>query len=157
MFSGSPLPLPPEFPLRHLLPLINPAQHTGVWVRDSGAAHRLTITADGQCACVIIGQDLGELIRDCGRILLRTDGGPFCLPVETVIQWRAIQVVTGTQHLPTRERLKEIFPDAEVDTTGFKVPTRSFSPEEILASCLAHGIQVMKTGIVYSAESPYSR
>jgi hypothetical protein len=66
-------------------------------------------------------------------------------------------VVTGTQHLPTRERLKEIFPDAEVDTTGFKVPTRSSSPEEVLARCLAHGIQVMKTGIVYSAESPHSR
>jgi hypothetical protein len=153
MFSGPPLPLPPDFPIRRLLPLINPVQHPGAWVRDSGAAHRLAITADGRCARVIIGQDLGELLRDCRWVVLQADGRPISLPTGRVIQWRAIQVVTGALHGPTRERLKEIFPDAEVDTTGFKVPTRSFSPEEVLASCIAHGIQVMKTGIVYSVES----
>src|ERR671921_949046 len=149
MFPGPPLPLSPEFPLFKLVQVIHHRRQVGAWIRGSGSRHRLTISAGDRCVAVVIGEDLGELLGCCAQVVLRVGAGVVVVPAELAIQWRALQVVTGMPHLPAAERLKQIFPDVEVDSTGFRVPTRSSSPEEILASCLAHGIQVMKTGIVY--------
>jgi hypothetical protein len=150
MFTGPPLPLPPEFPLRQLIPLINDKQNAGAWVRDSGPAHRLTITANGRCAALVIGQDLGELLQGCAQLVLRAGANAVCVGVEAVIQWRALQVVTAMPHLPSPERLKEIFPGAEIEAGGFRVPTRSHSPEDVLANCLLHGIPVRESRVVYA-------
>jgi hypothetical protein len=149
MFTGPPLPLPTEFPLRQLIPLINDKQHAGAWVRDSGPAHRLTITAGGRCIAILIGQDLGELLRGCTQLVLRAGSCPVCVTAEAVIQWRALQVVTAIPHLPSLERLKQIFPDAEIEAGGFRVPTQHHSAEEVLANCVLHGIPVMESRVVY--------
>ena len=149
MFAGPPLPLSPHFPLRRLLPLIHDKQQVGAWVVQSGARHRLIISADGRCAAVMIGEDLGELLGCCGELVLRAGAGAVVIPAEAVIGWRALQVVTGMQHRPSAERLKEIFPGAELEAGGFRVPMQSHSPEEVLANCMSHGIPVVKSQVVY--------
>jgi hypothetical protein len=153
MLTGPPLPLPAEFPLRQLIPLINDKEHAGAWVRDSGVHHRLTITADGRCAAVTIGQDLGELLRCCTTIVLRAGSGPVTMSAEALIQWRALRVVTSMPHLLCPERLQEIFPAAQVESTGFSISTERVSPEDVLASCLTHGIPVVESHIVYHRRS----
>jgi hypothetical protein len=150
MFSGPPLPLSPDFPVRQLLSLVGDRQRTGAWVHGAGAAHRLTITAQGHCSAVVIGEDLGELVQCCDRVVLRGGMGAFVVQATAILRWRALQVITDPPELPGPERLREIFPGAEIDSTGFKVPIESRSPEELLASCLARGIQVSKSRIVYS-------
>jgi hypothetical protein len=149
MFAGPPLPLSPDFPLRRLLPLIHDRQQIGAWVGHSGVRHRLTISADGRCAAVMIGEDLGELLGCCSHLVLRSGAGAVVVAAEGVIRWRALQVVTGLPHLPSVERLRQIFPEAEVEATGFKISTQCSSPEEVLANCIEHGVQVRESRIVY--------
>jgi len=149
MFAGPPLPLSPDFPLRRLLPLIHDKQQVGAWIGHSGTRHRLTISADGRCVAVMIGEDLGELLGCCSHLVLRAGAGAVVIAAEAVIRWRALQVVTGMPHLPSMERLRQIFPEAEVDPSGFRVLTQYSSPEEVLANCLEHGVQVRESRIVY--------
>jgi hypothetical protein len=149
MFSGPPLPLPPEFPLLQLIPLINERKQVGAWVREAGSGHRLTIVAKGRCALVVIGEDLGQLLRCCTHVVLRAGSGAVALAAEEVIRWRALQVVTATPHLPGPELLDHIFPGAQLEPTGFSVPTSTRSPEEVLSECVRRGIPVVETMVVY--------
>jgi hypothetical protein len=71
------------------------------------------------------------------------------LAAELLIQWRALQVVTGMPYIPCLERLTEIFPGAHLNPAGFHVPLSTRPPEEVLADCLAHGIPVAGSRIIY--------
>jgi hypothetical protein len=77
------------------------------------------------------------------------------LEAELLIQWRVLQVVTGTPYLPGLERLSDIFRTAHLDPTGFQIPIPTRTPEEVLGECLAYGIPVAGSRIVYRA--PASR
>src|SRR5918999_3312973 len=140
MLSGPPLPLPPDFPMWQLLLLLESQAGTGAWFRGSSRYLRLYSRSTDRCADVLISRDLGLLLRRCGRILVQEGGKAVLLEGELLIQWRALQVVTATPYLPCRHRLKQLFPQAEIDDGGFHVPTRSCSPEAVLAECLIHGI-----------------
>jgi hypothetical protein len=149
MFSGPPLPLPSEFPLLQLIPLIHQRAQVGAWVRGAGADHRLTITAKGRCVTVVIGEDLGQLLCCCTHVVLRSTTGAVALPAEELIRWRALQVVIGTPHLPGPALLHDIFPGARLEPTGFSVPTTTRSPEEVLSECVRRGIPVTGSRVVY--------
>ena len=151
MLSGAPLPLPPEFPLRRLLRIIGHEYRAGVWVRDSGPPHRLTISADGRSLAVTLGQDLGQLLHSCRRIVVQQKSLPLLVSARELIRWRALQVVLDAPDPSFLQRLKEVFPEAELGPGGGRIPIRGSSPEEILASCLARGISVMESRIVYRA------
>jgi hypothetical protein len=151
MFTGPALPLPPEFPLRQLITLITDRQQVGAWVRHSGAPHRLTISAQGRCVAVTMGEDLGALLCCCSQVVLRAGSTAVVIPAETLIRRRALQVVVATAQVPNAELLREIFPNAELDASGFSVPTRCRSPEEVLADCARHGVPVMQSRIVYKS------
>lgn len=71
------------------------------------------------------------------------------LSAETVIRWRALQVLVGAPYLPSLEQLRAIFPEADLDHSGFLVPTHSRSPEEVLAECVVNDIRVRESRIVY--------
>jgi hypothetical protein len=73
------------------------------------------------------------------------------LDAEAIIRWRVLQVITGTPYLPAPERLRELFPEAELDDVGFHIPITKCPPEEVLADCLTHGIRVTGSRIVYCA------
>src|SRR3954462_8513237 len=90
MFSGPPLPLPSEFPLLQLIPLIHHRPPVGAWVRWAGAAPRLVILAKGRCAPVLIGEDLGRRLRGCSHGVLRAGAGPVARAAQELIRWRAL-------------------------------------------------------------------
>jgi hypothetical protein len=149
MFSGPPLPLPHELPLCQLLSLSQSRTGLGAWVRACARSLHVYPTGVGRCSPVLISGDLGSLLQCCSQVAVREGSQPLVLDSELLIQWRALQVVTGTPYLPCLERLKQIFPDADLEPTGFMVPTQNRSPEEILANCVTHEIQVAGSRIVY--------
>jgi hypothetical protein len=154
MFSGPPLPLSPDFPIKRLVSLTSTLSHFGAWVRGRTRDLLLGLTDCG--FPVLISGDLGVLLRHCRQIALREGNRPVILDAEQLIQWRALQVVTARPHLPCPELLKEVFPEAFLDPAGFKVPIQTRTPEEVLAECLVLGIPVAESRIVYSAPLPDS-
>ena len=148
MFSGPPLPLLPDFPVCRLVAVLDSRAETGAWLRGSRSI-RLYARAGGRTSCVLIAGDLGVLLQHCTWIVVREGARAVLLSSEVLLGWRALQVVTGTPHLPCPPRLKELFPELEVDDFGFRVPTRSCPPEAVLAECLRHGIPVTKSRIIY--------
>jgi hypothetical protein len=58
-------------------------------------------------------------------------------------------VATATPYLPGLERLKEVFPDLHTSEGMMLVPLRAHCPEEVLASCLAEGMSVTASRVVY--------
>jgi hypothetical protein len=153
MFLGPPLPLSDHLPLSALLAHVSPAEFLGVWVR--GSAHELpqrlalySVSRSG-CGRVLASADLGLLLARCNRILVRQGKAPVVLPAETLIQWRALQVATATPYLPGVEHLRGFFPGLRATDTALLVPLRWQSPEEVLARCVAEGIQVTASRVVY--------
>ena len=94
--------------------------------------------------------DLGLLLGRCSRVALREGKEAVVLEASQLIQWRALQVVTATPYLPKIERLKDLFPGADLNPAGFQVPIQGRPPEEVLADCLRHAIPVSGSRIVYS-------
>jgi hypothetical protein len=149
MFTGPPLPLPLDFPIQQLLALSHVHLGVGAWVRDGPRELRLRLTGAGRRSRVLISRDLGLLLRRCRRIVLREGSETVVLEPQVLIRWRALQVVTGTPCLPPPQVLREIFPEAYLEATGFSVPIQDHVPEEVLAECVTHGIPVVESRVVY--------
>lgn len=150
MFSGPPLPLLPDLPLSHLLAHAAAPEELGAWVRGDIAALRIHCVGRLRAGRVLASSDLGFLLGRCTRIAVREGKQIAVLAAETVIQWRALQVATATPHLPGFERLRLLFPGLRVHPKGLLVPVCRQSPEEVLARCLAEGVRVTGSRIVYS-------
>jgi hypothetical protein len=147
MFSGPPLPLPSHHPLTLLLDQVRPRETLGAWTRES--THRLEI----HCARggrLLVSADLGFLLGRCSRVVLREGSTPVILDADTVIGWRTLQVITALPHLPGMDRLAQQYPG--IITWGpltFLIPIHPSSPEEVLVQCLATGMQVTGSHVVY--------
>jgi hypothetical protein len=150
MFSGSPLPLSPDVPLSELLAFSRPPNQLGAWIR--GSVSRLHIHKVPHCthSRVLASSDLGFLLGRCAEVALREGERTVVLAAETVIQWRALQVATATPYLPGLERLRALFPRLQSTGNGLLIPVPTQSPEEVLAQCLAEGVRVTGSRIVYS-------
>jgi hypothetical protein len=154
MFTGPPLPLSLDFPIQQLLALTHVHSGVGAWVRDGPRELRLRLRGAGGRSKVLISRDLGLLLRRCRSIVLREGSKAVVLGVDVLIRWRALQVVTGAPCLPPPQVLREIFPEAYLEATGFSVPIQDDVPEEILAECVTHGIPVVESRVVYSCRPP---
>jgi hypothetical protein len=154
MLSGPPLPLPHDIPLHQLLACARQPGTLGAWVRGSVRTLHLYESASGASHRLLIGPDLGHLLSRCDRVALREGTRAVVLDAEAVIRWRVLQVVTATPHLPPLERLNEIFPGAQLNSSGFQVAISSGTPEHILAECVTHGIPVRESRIIYDAPAP---
>jgi hypothetical protein len=150
MFLGPPLPLPPDTPLSRLLHLTRPPETLGAWTHGCTHQFRAYCTAAGGRRSVLVSADLGFLLGRCSRVALREGTQLVVLEVELLIQWRVLQVVTATPYLPGLERLRASYPGLQWVESAMLVPLRSQTPEEVLSSCLAEGIQVTESRIVYS-------
>ena len=149
MFPGPPLPLSPDLPLSALLACVRPPGPLGAWLRD--CRHRLRVyDTGGVNPGLLVSPDLGFLLGRCSHIALRQGREPVVLEADVVIEWRTLQVVTATPYLPGVERLSARFPGLRPDPSGLLVPIRTRSPEEVLAECLAEGMQVAGSRIVYA-------
>jgi hypothetical protein len=102
---------------------------------------------------VLVSPDLGFLLGRCSRVAVREGQLPVVLEAEMVIQWRALQVATATPCLPGIERLQALFPGLRFSPSAVLVPLRTQSPEEVLAGCLAEGVPVTASRVVYSPEA----
>lgn len=149
MPPGPLLPLLTQFPLGDLVPLLNDRSQVGAWLREARREIPLRIHWNSRTYRILIGRDLGSLLRSCNGIAVRMGREPVLLQAEELIRCRALQVVTGTPYLPSTERLAEILSGAQPEPGGFSVPTCHHPPEEILAICLAHGIPVTESRIDY--------
>jgi hypothetical protein len=98
---------------------------------------------------VLASGDLGFLLRHCVEVALREGDRTIVLASEAVIEWRALQVATATPYLPGLERLRAVFPQLRPASNGLQIPVLRQSPEEVLARCLAEGIQITGSRIVY--------
>jgi hypothetical protein len=147
MFTGPPLPLPSDLPLQWL------AGHTcsgwvlGAWTREPIHTLEIHCPTGGR---VLVSADLGFLLGRCSRVAVREGREVVVLEADLLIQWRALQVVTATPYLPGLERLSAIFHRARFDSNGFLVPIANRSPEEVLAECIAVGMQISGSRIVYT-------
>jgi hypothetical protein len=156
MFSGPPLPLPEDLPLSLLLAHVSPSGTLGAWTRGCRYAVHVYDTRASRCR-VLISADLGFLLGRCSQVALREGEELVVLEAERVIEWRTLQIVTGTPFLPGLERLNAMFPRAYLDSSGFRVPISSRSAEEVFAECLMHGIPVSGSRIVYCLPPPPPR
>jgi hypothetical protein len=154
MFTGPPLPLSLDFPIQQLLALTHEHFGVGAWLRDGPRELRLRLTGAGRRSRVLISRDLGLLLRRCRSIVLREGSKAVILGADALIRWRALQVVTGTPCLPRPQLLREIFPHAYFEATGFSVPILHHIPEEVLAECVTHRIPVVGSRIVYCCGPP---
>ena len=153
MFTGAPLPLSPDVPLSYLLALTNHADPLGAWV--SACRRRVWIyrRTEPTVRRVFASSDLGLLLGRCGRVAVRQGRHVKVLPSEAVIHWRALQVATATPYLPGLERMQALFPGLYRTSSGFRVPLRTESAEEVLARCVSEGLRVTGSRVVYCAGS----
>src|SRR5918994_2713684 len=153
MFAGAPLPLSPDVPLSHLLALSSRADPLGAWV--TACQHRVRIyrLTEPTVRQVFASSDLGFLLGRCAQVAVRQGRHVGVLPSEAVIHWRALQVATATPDLPGLERMQALFPRLHMTSSGFRVPLRSESAEEVLARCVSEGLRVTGSRVVYCAAS----
>ena len=149
MFLGPPLPLSPDLPLTELLAYARPPGPLGAWVRPCVRTLRVYHLSPLARGWVLASPDLGFLLARCNHVAVREGERLVVLEVETVIHWRALQVATATPYLPGLARLQALFPGLHATTSGFLVPVRKESPEEVLALCLEEGMRVTGSRIVY--------
>ena len=146
--ASSTIGYPPPSPA-HARPAARPpgclasrsAHSLHLYESSTGPAHRL-----------LIGPDLGHLLGCCTRVALRHGTDLVVLEAEEIIRWRVLQVITAIPHLPSSERLNQLFPGAQLDASGFRVGIEGRAPEHVLVECLTHGIQVRESRILYSSE-----
>jgi hypothetical protein len=154
MFSGPPLPLPSDLSLNFLLAEIPRSETLGAWVRCSVHNLRVHDTARRSGGRLLVSADLGFLLGRCHRVALREGTAPVVLDADTVIRWRTLQVITALPHLPGLEQLAQHFPGmVRSSSLGLLIPISARSPEEVLAECLATGMQVTGSRVVYYAPS----
>jgi hypothetical protein len=110
---------------------------------------QLHVVAHGQRCHMLLSEDLGFLLGRCSHVAIREAHHSLVLDANEIIRWRTLQVITGTPHLPCLEALAELFPGAHVGLSGFNVPLPCRAPEEVMAHCVAQGIEVKGSRIVY--------
>jgi hypothetical protein len=148
MFSGPPLPLQLDLPLDFLLDNVRVSEILGAWVKCSTQLRLHNATRTG--GRILVSADLGFLLGRCNRVALREASTPVILDADTVIRWRTLQVITGLPYLPGIERLARQFPGIiRSGPLEVLIPIATGSPEEVLAECLAAGMQISGSRVVY--------
>lgn len=146
MFPGSPAPLPPDTPLSTVLNLAPAGTLLGVWVR--GCRQRVGCRVHGSRA-LLVGADLGALLRRCDRVVVRDGGRPVALPASLLIRCRVLEIVLGAPFLPPPAQLRSLFPRLRGTGKRIAIPIGLGSAEEALAACAGDRLQVVSTRIVY--------
>ena len=118
-------------------------------MRGSVQLIHLYEAGNGAVGRLLVDADLGRLLGRCDRIVLRQGTCIVVLEAATIIQWRALQVVTSMPHLPDLHKLSEMLPGIQLNSGGFHVRISSHPPEQVLSQCLGHGIRVLESRVIY--------
>ncbi len=152
MFNGPPLPLSPNVTLSSLFGCAGPNEPLGAWVR-SGPIPLQAYRVPRSTRCLVLASsDLGFLLGRCSRVAIREGEHTVVLPAETLIHWRALQVATATPHLPGMERLRALFPGLHAAQGYWSIPVHMRTPEEVLATCVAEGVCIAGSRVVYAGD-----
>jgi hypothetical protein len=146
MFVGAPLPLSPDVTLSALLSCAGP-DSLGAWVRAAGSRRHYPVR--GRSGNVLVSSNLGFLLGRCARVAIREGDLIRVLSSESLIHWRALQIVTATPYLPGFARLRRRFPAMQATPDGLMVSLDEVTPEEVLAQCVSAGIRVAGSLISY--------
>ena len=103
----------------------------GVWTRD---CVRIRLWRTARCR-LLVGRDLGVLLRRCERVVVRDGAGPVAHDTSLLIQWRVLEIVLGTPFLPPPHQLRVLFPGLRSTPGIFSIPIGLGSAEEALAVC----------------------
>ncbi len=145
MCQGVPSRLLPAVCLAAVLPFARPGEMLGVWTR--GGRHALLLRIGHRA--VLIGADLGALLRRCNRIAIRCGGRLEVVEAESLIAWRTLRIVTCTPFLPDLDRLRPLVPGLTASGTHLTLPLGLDGPEGVLAACVAAGVSVAASRIEY--------
>ena len=149
MFPGSPARLLPTGYLRALLPLASSGAVLGVWLRGCTRPQAVRCRGPEGPRQLLLADDLGFLLRRCGRVALRDGQTVRSVPAGVLIGCRVLEIVLAAPYLPPPEQLRELFPGAGVREGVVALPLGLGSPEEALALCAAEGLAVSATRIAY--------
>jgi hypothetical protein len=149
MFPGSPVRILPTVALRTLLPLAAPGAVLGVWLRGCTRAQAVRCRGPSGPRQLLVSDDLGYLLRRCGRIALRDANAVRVVPAGVMLGCRVLEVVLATPYLPPPHQLRDLFPTALVSRGVISLPIGLGSAEEALALCAAEGVPVAATRIAY--------
>lgn len=150
MFEGTLLPLPPDVSLSTLLAWAAPAEPLGAWVEGRVGRFHVYQHRHSDRGRVLVSSNLGFLLGCCNNVAVREGARTTVLPADTVIHWRALHVATASAYLPGIDGLQVQFPGIQASVKGLLIPIGLQSPEEILVRCLAEGMQVVASRIVYT-------
>ncbi len=145
MCLGAPSRLLPVTGLEEVLAFARPGEVLGVWVR--GGRYPLFLRINRRA--LMIGADLGALLRRCNRIAIRWRGRSAVAEAEHLIAWRTLRIVAGTPCLPRLDRLRALVPGLKVSEPCLTLALGLDGPEEVLAACIAAGVSVVASRIEY--------
>jgi hypothetical protein len=103
------------------------------------------------CRHLLAAEDLGYLLRRCGRIAVRDGERITPVPSGVLVGWRVLEIVLGAPYLPAPGQLRALFPNARVREGAVSLPIGLGSAEEALAVCAAERLPVAATRIGYLA------
>jgi hypothetical protein len=132
------------------LHLARPGRPLGLWVR--GCRRLVSLRAPGR-RLVVIGGDLGALLRRCDRVVVRDGEAPVALAASRLIGWRVLEIVLGTPFLPPPAQLRTLFPALRNVHGSIAIPIGLGSAEEALSVCVRERLPVVSTRIAYQSAS----
>src|SRR5918994_1523871 len=106
MFPGSPARVRSAVPLRSLVRLARPGTVLGVWLRDCARPVAIRCRGGDGIRHLLASEDLGYLLRRCGRIVVRDGRRITAVPAGVLIGWRALEIVLAAPYLPPPEQLR---------------------------------------------------
>lgn len=145
MFPGSPAPLPAGTPLTSVVKLAASGSVAGVWLRGCRRVQRWRTRGRR----LIVGPDLGTLLRQCDQVVVGDGGRPVAIAAPLLIRWRVLEIVLGTPYLPPPRQLRQLFPGVRGSAGTFAIPLGLGSAEEALAVCARERLPVVTTRIAY--------
>jgi hypothetical protein len=146
MFPGSPAPLPPNVRLTTVVQFARAGSVLGVWGRECG---RVKVWRLAGRRALVVGRDLGGLLRRCDRVVVRDGDRVVALATSLLIRWRVLEIVLGTPFLPPPAQLRALFPGLRSAPGSFAIPIGLGSAEEALAVCAWERIPIVSTRIAY--------
>jgi hypothetical protein len=149
MFPGSPARLRPGVALRSLLSLAHPGAVLGVWVRGCRGPAAIRCRGPSGVRHLLAAEDLGYLLRRCGRIAVRDGEQITLVPSGVLLGWRVLEIVLAAPYLPAPGQLHALFPTARIREGVVALPLGLGSAEEALALCAAGQLPVTASRIGY--------
>jgi hypothetical protein len=145
----APKPLPPSIPLARLARHAGGPRPLGAWVTGLRGAALGVIRDGARGGTVVLGADLGALLRRCGAVLVEVGGEAVAVDAARLARCRRLSVAADAAPAALG-RLRSTAPPARRRAGGVVFALGDRSPEEVLAACRAAGRAVAASAVEYA-------